>query len=116
MYLISVEETLLNSSRFQLTTFQENDAFQYHMIMNSVRLSGPCLSSVVLSHTSPRFKIKCTALIIFFRKAFSFLYNVSHFDKKHCESHLSLSLDHFVLTHPLTVDINNEMNTVLSML
>ena len=51
----------------------------------------------------------------FFMKAF-FLYNVLHFDSKCCESHLSLSLNHFVQTHPLTTAINNQMNGVLPML
>ena len=31
-------------------------------------------------------------------------------------SHLSLSLNHFVQTHPLTTAINNQMSNVLSML
>ena len=50
-----------------------------------------------------------------FMKAF-FLHNILHFDSKCCESHLSLSLNRFVQTHPLTTGINNQMNSVLSML
>ena len=45
-----------------------------------------------------------------------FLYNVSYFDGKCCEIHLSLSLNGFVRTHPLSIVINNQMNSVLSML
>ena len=44
------------------------------------------------------------------------MHNVSHFDSKCRESHLPLSLNCFVQTHPLTTAINNEMNSVLSML
>ena len=44
------------------------------------------------------------------------MHNVSHFDSKYCESHLSLSLNRFVQTHPLTTTINKRMNGVLSML
>ena len=55
-------------------------------------------------------------LIIFSWKHFLFLYNVSHFDKKCRESHLSLSLDRFVQAHPLTTVIDNQINIILSML
>ena len=41
---------------------------------------------------------------------------IMHFDRKCCESHLSLSLNHFVQTHPLTIVINNQMNIAVSML
>ena len=50
-------------------------------------------------------------------KAFPFfLYNVLHFDSKCCESYLCLSLNRFVQTYPLTTTINNQINSVLSML
>ena len=45
-----------------------------------------------------------------------FLFDVLHFDSKCCESHLSLSLNHFVQAHPLTTAINNQINSVLPML
>ena len=46
-----------------------------------------------------------------------FLHNVSHFDKKCCDSHLSLSLNHFGQAHLLTIVINNQkVNSVLSVL
>ena len=38
---VSFEETVLNLNRFQLTTCQGDDMFQYHMVINSVRPSGP---------------------------------------------------------------------------
>ena len=45
----SVEETLLNLNRFQLTNFHGDDICQSNMDINSVSpASGPCLSSVVL--------------------------------------------------------------------
>ena len=44
------------------------------------------------------------------------MHNVSHFDSKCCESHLSLPQNRFVQAHPLTTAINNEMNSILSML
>ena len=48
----------------------------------------------------------------FLMKEFSLL----HFESKCCESHLSLSVIRFVQTHPLTAAINNQMNSVFSML
>ena len=39
-----------------------------------------------------------------------------HFDSKPCEIHLSLSLNRFVQTHPLTTAIDNQLNSILSML
>ena len=42
--------------------------------------------------------------------------DVSHFYSKCCESHLSLSLNRFVQTHPSATAINIQMNSVLSML
>ena len=44
------------------------------------------------------------------------MHDVSHFDSKCCERHLFLSLNRFVQTHPLTTAINNQMNSVSSML
>ena len=44
------------------------------------------------------------------------MHNVLHFDSKCCVSHLSLSLNRFVQTYPLTTAINNKMNSVVSML
>ena len=44
------------------------------------------------------------------------MHNKSHFDSKFWDSHLSLSLIRLVQTHPLTTAINNQMNSVLSML
>ena len=44
------------------------------------------------------------------------MHDVSHFESKCCENHLSLSLNCFVKTHPLTTAINNQMNSVLSLL
>ena len=44
------------------------------------------------------------------------LYNVSHFGRKCCVNHLSVSLNHFVQTQRSTVVINNQMKSVLSML
>ena len=44
------------------------------------------------------------------------MHNVLHFDSKCCKSHLSLSLNRFVQTHPLTTAINNQKNSILSML
>ena len=49
----------------------------------------------------------------FLWKRFLFIYNVSHFDSKCCESHLPLFLNRLVQTHPLTTVINNQMNSVL---
>ena len=49
-------------------------------------------------------------------KTFSFLNNLLHFDGKCFESHVSLSLNRFVQTHPLTTAINNQMNSFLFML
>ena len=45
---VLVEEKLLNLNRFQLNTFQGDNIIQYYMVVNSVRPSGPCLSSVVI--------------------------------------------------------------------
>ena len=40
-------------------------------------------------------------------------YNVLLFDRKCLESNLSLFLNHFAQTHPLTIAMNNEMNTIV---
>ena len=70
--------------------------------------------SVILSFITKTGVIK--PHLPFFMKAFVFLYNVLHLDCKCCESHLFLSLNRFVQTHLLTTAINNQMNSVLSML
>ena len=91
--------------------------------MNSVRclfkpLSIFCSSAEKTgSHSSPWFynkdMRKFTSLSVFYESIF---YHVSHFDKKCCERHLSLSLNRFFQTHPLTIVINNQINNVLSVL
>ena len=43
------------------------------------------------------------------------MHNVSYYKSKFCESHLSFSPNRFVQTHPLTISINNQINSVLSM-
>ena len=97
------------------------------MVINSVRPSDPCLSSVVLLKKMSAIRLpswyynedkrKYTILgQIFLSVHFLFLYNVSHFDRMCFESHLSLSLDHFVQNYPLTIVISNKMNSVLSVL
>ena len=44
------------------------------------------------------------------------MYNVSHFGRKCCVSHLYLSVNHLIQTHPLTFVVNNPINNALSML
>ena len=44
------------------------------------------------------------------------MHNVSHFDFKCCESHLSLSQIIFVQTHLFTTTISNQINSIVSML
>ena len=93
------------------------------MVIKSVRPSCPL--SVFYSPTEKILVIPPPSFITktrenkphlqFLMKLFLFLYNVLHFDSKCCESNLSLSLNRFVQTHPLTTAINNQMNSVSSM-
>ena len=71
------------------------------MVINLARTSGLCLSSAVLLKQRQE-KIQDTI----FMKACPF-YNVSHFDRKCCERHLSFSLNRFIQTHQLTI-VNND--------
>ena len=46
-----IEEILLNLNKFQLTTFQEDDIFQYYVvIINSVRPSVFCSPTENINH------------------------------------------------------------------
>ena len=44
------------------------------------------------------------------------MHNLSHFDRKCCGSHFSLSLNRSLQTQSLTTAINNQVNSVLSIL
>ena len=104
-----------------LSLVESYNKFQNYMVINSVWPSCPCLFSVVLLKRflilPPSFITKPSEnkpYLQCFIKAFSFFYNVLHFDSKRYESQWSPSLNRFVQTHPLTNAIKNQMNSVLS--